>query len=223
MSVTLRGPDGGEGSEGAVYSAYVGHNAAIFPHVMRLHVPVGSTVADVTFGRGTFWKKIDANAYRVFPSDIQTGVDCRSLPYESASLDAVVLDPPYMEGLFRPKAGQMVQHGDFTARYSQAVATTEGGPKYHGAVLQLYMQAGAEAARVLKPGGKLIAKCQDEVSNHKQHWTHLELMTGFQELGLTALDLIVVVRPDRPSTGRIHRQVHARKRHSYFLVFKRDR
>src|SRR5262245_1466259 len=96
---------GGEPSTDLVHSACVGTNADLFPHVLRLHVPAGATVADVTFGPGVFWRNVPAGAYRVLASDfdaaprddsrvpVRGGVDCRELPYDDASVDCVVLDP----------------------------------------------------------------------------------------------------------------------------------
>src|SRR5437867_2367046 len=79
-----------------VFSAYSGANDEVFPNVLKLYVPPGSKIADVTFGQGVFWKKVEKGLYKVRPSDIKLGVDCRSLPYENASFDCVIFDPPYM-------------------------------------------------------------------------------------------------------------------------------
>lgn len=57
-------------------------------------------IADVTYGKGVFWRNVHKEDYDVLPTDIATGVDCRALPYGAATLDAVVFDPPYMEGFF---------------------------------------------------------------------------------------------------------------------------
>jgi hypothetical protein len=38
-------------------------------------------------------------------------------------------------------------------------------------------------------------------------------------VGFYAQDLFVVVRSNRPAVSRMKKQVHARKNHSYFLVF----
>jgi hypothetical protein len=43
-----------------------------------------------------------------------------------------------------------------------------------------------------------------------------------QQLGFTAEDLFVVVRPDRPTFSNIKRQRRARKNHSYFIVYKKQ-
>ncbi len=48
-----KSPDGAATNK-LVFSAYQGTNQEIFPNVISLHVAPGSTVADVTFGKGVF-------------------------------------------------------------------------------------------------------------------------------------------------------------------------
>jgi DNA methylase len=213
---------GGDATSDVVVSASVGGNADIFPSILSLHVRKGATVADVTFGKGVFWKHVPLDDYVVLVSDIRSGVDCTELPYGDGSLDAVVLDPPYMEGLFRKETGHMAgsgTHEAFRRHYSDGNATNGDGPKWHDAVLDLYYRAGDEAHRVLKLGGVLIVKCQDEVSANRQRLTHVELIERFEAKDFYCRDLFVVVRANRPGVSRVKKQVHARKNHSYFLVF----
>lgn len=204
-----------------IISAQVGKNEDLFPEILRLHVPAKTTVADVTYGGGIFWKNVPAKRYKLLATDIAMGVDCRDLPYEDGSIGCVVLDPPYMEGLFRPDTSQLAGSGTYAAfrsAYSNGDSTTEG-PKYHDAVLDLYFKAGREALRVLKPFGVLIVKCQDEVSANLQRLTHVEIINEYERLGFYTKDLFVLVRPNRPAVSRLVKQQHARKAHSYFLVF----
>ena len=212
---------GGVPSSDLFLSAYVGTNAQVFPDVLSLHVPEGSVVADVTYGMGVFWRNVDIGRYKLKASDISQGVDCRKLPYEDGSIDCVVLDPPYMEGFFRKsnahKAG-FGTHNSFREYYSNGDEQVEGA-KWHGAVLDLYFKAGREAHRVLRDNGVLIVKCQDEVSANRQHLTHVEIINEYEGIGFYVKDLFVVVRPNRPGVSRLKKQVHARKNHSYFLVF----
>jgi hypothetical protein len=213
---------GGITTTDVVMSAYVGGNAEVFPQLLALHVPPGSTIADVTWGKGVFWKNVPEGRYKVLATDLKTGVDCRNLPYEDGSLDCVVLDPPYMEGLFRRSKDHLAgagSHAAFREHYSNGDATEEESPKWHAAVLDLYFKAGPEALRVLKENGTLIVKCQDEVSANRQNLTHVEIINEYERLGFYTKDLFIVVRQNRPSVSRLKKQVHARKNHSYFLVF----
>lgn len=212
---------GGVATSDVVMSAHVSGNADVFPQLLKLHVPQGAVIADVTWGKGVFWRNVDRQKYAVTGTDIQSGVDCRNLPYDPQSIDCVVLDPPYMEGLFRRKKDHMAgggTHAAFRKHYSNG-QSTNGGPKYHEAVLDLYFKAGLEAHRVLKPGGVFIVKCQDEVSANRQRLTHVELINEYEQRGFYTKDLFVVVRTNRPVVSRLIRQAHARKNHSYFLVF----
>lgn len=213
---------GGVTTSDVLLSAHVGGNAGLFPRILALHVPRGSVVADVTWGKGVFWANVPRGQYELRATDIQTGVDCRELPYSNGSIDCVVLDPPYMEGLFRKSQDHMAgggSHAAFRANYSNGQATTEPGPKWHAAVTDLYFKAGAEALRVLKPEGVLIVKCQDEVSANRQWLTHVEIINEYERLGFYCKDLFVVVRTNKPVVARLKKQEHARKNHSYFLVF----
>ncbi len=205
-------------------SAHIADNAQVFPQILDLHVPKGSVIADVTYGLGAFWREVPDGLYELKKSDMKTGVDCRSLPYENESLDCVVLDPPYMEGLFRRDTGNLAgagSHKAFRNAYSNGQAH-DGEAKYHDAVLDLYFRAGTEAHRVLKPMGVFIVKCQDEVSANLQRLTHIELTIRYAEMGFYAKDLFVVMRQNAPCITRLKKQEHARKNHSYFMIFRKD-
>lgn len=204
-----------------VVSAHSAGNTEVFSKVIGLHVPEGSVVADVTYGRGVFWRNVPPGRYELRATDIRTGVDCRDLPYGDESVDCVVLDPPYMEGLYRRSKSQLAgtgTHGAFRERYSTG-GETRKGPRWHAAVLDLYVQAGREAFRVLRDRGILIVKCQDEVSAGRQHLTHVEIINEYARMSFYAKDLFVVVRRNAPAVSRLVKQQHARKNHSYFLVF----
>jgi hypothetical protein len=216
---------GGIATSDVVQSAYVSGNADIFPKILALHVPGGSVVADVTWGKGIFWKNVPEDKYVLKATDISAGIDCRNLPYADGSIDCVVLDPPYMEGLFRRDADHLAGAGTYRAfrdTYSNG-DSTEVGPKWHEAVSDLYFKAGREAYRVLRKDGVLIVKCQDEVSAGKQHLTHIEIVNEYESMGFYTKDLFVVVRTNSASISRLKKQVHARKNHSCFLVFVKAR
>ncbi len=211
---------GGEATTDLIGSAFVGSNDGLFPDILKLHVPKDSLVADVTYGKGVFWRNVPKDDYHILPSDIATGTDCRRLPYKSASLDCVVLDPPYMEGFYR-NTGQKAGSGSYAAfrNYYSNGDEQPQGPKWQDAVTHFYIQAGQEAHRVLKENGVLIVKCQDAVSANRQYLTHVDIIVAYEKMGFYIKDLFVLVRQNRPGVSRIKKQVHARKNHSYFLVF----
>ncbi len=211
----------GAATNDLVLSAYVGGNEAVLPRILDLYVAPGGTVADVTYGKGVFWRNVPTDLYNLLATDLQTGTDCRDLPYDDGTIDCVVFDPPYMH---TPGGTAHSTHRPFESYYRNNVTGNRTKAKYHEAVLALYEDGGKEAYRVLRPRGVMIVKCQDEVCSNRQRLTHVEIIHAYQQLGFVAEDLFVVVRTNRPGVSRTVRQVHARKNHSYFLVFwKRDR
>lgn len=206
-----------------VFSSHLGQNSELFPHILSLYVKPGSTIADVTFGNGAFWKSVPADLYRVFKSDLNPkrkgsiiAADSRSLPYGSDSLDCIVFDPPYMH---TPGGTAHDGHQNFEKYYKNNSDNTTG-KKYHEAVLDLYFKSAVEAKRVLRRNGVYIVKCQDEVCACKQRLTHVEIINHLMGLSFLPEDLFVLVRENKPGVSRIVKQLHARKNHSYFLVFR---
>lgn len=194
-------------SPAPVYTAHRGDNSALIAEVARLYLQPGMVVADVTYGRGVFWKQVDLSGIDFHPSDLADGVDFRALPYADRSLDLVVLDPPYAHDPGRMQVNHQYRNAE----------TTRGMD--HRAIVQLYADGMAEAARVLKPRGMLWVKCQDEIECGRQRWTHLELYERALALGYQAQDLFVLVRAS--ATLQVKRQLHARKNHSYLWILRR--
>ena len=232
----------GEATTDVVLSAHVAGNAEVFAQLADLHIPAGHLVADLTYGKGVFWQQIPVGKYSLKFSDIdakvgrdaihdvevETGIDSRALPFGDESVDCLVFDPPYMEGLFRASSGHMAgagTHDAFRHHYSNGKATPDktGQPKWHDAVLDLYLRTGVEAYRCIRNKGLFIVKCQDEVSANKQRLTHVEIISAYESLGFYTKDLFIVMRTNKPGISRLVTQVHARKNHSYFLVFQKTK
>lgn len=214
--VSGRSVRNGEPTNDLVLSAFTVGNDRAFPSILGLYVKPGSIVADVTYGKGVFWRHIPPERYELRASDIRDGIDCRDLPYADGEIDCVVLDPPYMHTPGGTAHGSASPFEDY---YRNNTTGNRTRSKYHEAVLELYVDAGREAHRVLRDRGVLIVKCQDEVCSNRQRFTHVEIMQAYERLGFVAEDLFVIVRNNRPGVSRAVRQVHARKNHSYFLVF----
>jgi hypothetical protein len=212
---TARRVRNGQPSNQLVFSAQQGTNDELFPGILSLYVEPGSTIADITFGKGIFWKRVDTKIYNLKKSDLSTGTDCRALPYRTNSIDCVVFDPPYMH---TPGGTAHVGHQHYEKYYRNNDAS-HPIKKYHEAVLDLYFRTADEAHRVLRSGGKFIVKCQDEVCANRQRLSHVEIINEYANKGFICEDLFVVVRRNKPGMSRVVRQAHARKNHSYFLVF----
>lgn len=213
-SRTKRKSPDGESTNELVFSSHVATNDEVFPFILSLYVEPGSVVADVTYGKGVFWKKVPKGIYQLFPTDLTSGIDCRALPYDNGSIDCVVFDPPYMH---TPGGSAHQNHQNYEEYYKNNQTNSE--KKYHEAVLDLYFTAAKEAWRVLRDGGIYIVKCQDEVCANQQRLTHIELVNELQQQGFITEDLFVVTRRSKPGVSRLITQAHARKNHSYFIVF----
>jgi hypothetical protein len=201
-----------------IFSAHFGNNADQFPQILSLYVPKGSKVADVTYGKGVFWKNVKRENYKLHTTDLSKGVDCRSLPYTDGSMDCVVLDPPYMH---TPGGTAHSNHQNYEGYYRNNGTNNGTGEKYHEAVLSLYFKAGKEAKRVLRDSGIFIVKCADEVCANKQRLTHVELINEYSSNGFMVEDLFVLFRSNKPGVSRMLKQIHARKNHSYFIVLRK--
>jgi len=194
------------------YSIVEGNNADLIAHVAELYAKPTSHIADVTWGKGVFWRKCPH--LDVTGSDLMTvperPYDFRSLPYLPESFDIVVLDPPYIHS-----PGNHVTD----SRYQNA-ATTKG--MLHKDIRQLYIDGMREAARVAKSdGGQVWVKCKDQVQSGMQRWAHVEMLHDALSLGLIGRDLFVLIPKSRTPGGRWNVQHHARKVHSYLWVFER--
>ena len=192
-------------------SAYAGRNDLLIAEVSRLFIRDGDVVADVTYGKGGFWSSVDQTRFVLKSTDLSTGVDFRSLPYDDGSIDVVVLDPPY---IYNPKATVKASiSGSYNINASQeSYATTD-------AVIGMYRDGMREALRVLVPGGLLWVKCQDGIESGKPRWNHVTLALIGKELGYEMRDLFVLLQLSTPTIRWPH-QFHARKNHSYLWIME---
>jgi tRNA G10 N-methylase Trm11 len=185
-----------------IYSVYVGTNSGLIKNVASLYFNQGDRIADVTYGKGVFWKKVDTKKYDIVGSDLLTGIDFRNLPYQDNEFSHSVIDPPYA----RKDLKGMVN----------CYQTTKSAT--HKEIIKLYEDGLKECARITKGSGYILCKCQDEIYGCKQRWSHIEIKEIAEQLGLYAKDLFILVNQKKPRP--VVRQLHARKLHSYLWVFQ---
>jgi SAM-dependent methyltransferase len=182
-------------------------NAELIVEVAKLGYLDG-LVVDATYGLGRFWARW--RPARLIAHDIDPakgdGVDLRRLPESDASVDVVVLDPPY-------KLNGTPSLGDFDHAYGVHEAT-----RWQDRV-QLILDGIVESARVLRPGGRLLLKVQDQVVSGAVRWLTVDCTTHAAAHELDLVDRFDLLRKGRPQpAGR--RQVHAHGRPSTLLVFR---
>lgn len=181
-------------------------NGAMIADVAQLGYITG-TVLDVTYGNGTFWKYWSPPVLITHDLAID-GVDFRKLPEGDASVDCVVLDPPY-------KLNGTPALGEFDERYG--VNVRMAWQNRHAMI----MSGIREAERVLREKGHLLLKCQDQVCSGQVRWQTYEFTQRASVFGLRLVDRFDMLGKARPQPkGR--RQVHAQGRPSTLLVFKLD-
>ena len=200
-----------EGSS-AVYSCVHGDNADLIATVVALHVKPNDRILDTTFGKGGFWRKCHLSKTELVTCDLERPADyqCdfRDLPFPDEEFDHTVFDPPYMHD-----GRTVIVRG----QYNNGLTT---GTMNHNKVIGMYGDGMKECARVTKDGGMLWVKCQDEIESGCQRLSHLEVYAVGVRLGLYARDLFVLHQKGRPILQNRH-QKHARKNHSYLLIFEK--
>ena len=199
-----------------VLTAYVGKNAGLFAQIMRLYVPEGSRVLDMTYGLGNFWDSPGIKErYRLVSMDMDRPAHVRGVlehpPFKAESFDCVVLDPPY------------ANHGaEHTTPMKESIAKSynlKAGTDSRRVYL-MYLEGIKAAAALLRSGGALLVKCQDSIESGRQHWAVQYVLSMGLTSGLVAEDLFILVQDGTPAMRHPY-QKHARKNHSYFWVFKR--
>ncbi|GEM_PF-599007 len=78
-----------------------------------------------------------------------------------------------------------------------------------------------QAFRLLRKNGILCMKTMDTVSGGRQIWTSHYIISKCMEKGFELVDTFILIAKSKPLSGKIKTQIHARKYHSYFFVFRK--
>lgn len=189
----------------------------IIRNILKLHVPGEKIDCDPTFSTGAFYRGtgIDLPKYRYDIRPQAEGVipaDARHLPLADESISCMILDPPFLA-----TKGKSLT-GDTGNLINRRFSVFPDERSLH----QFYVDILLEAHRVLKEDGILIFKCQDKVSSGKQYMTHVFVVNTAVETGFYPKDLFVLLAKNRlVADWQTRHQIHARKYHCYFLVFRK--
>lgn len=195
-----------EGSDGELLDAMLDFYPAISP------LPI----LDATYNTGRIWHG-SKWARRVVSMDIDPQYEPKIIAdnrlmkgVKSRRFGVVVYDPPHVGPQGRDKSVKRFDV-DFGA-------TMDCGREHNWTLSYLYPPFLAQAKRVLKPEGLLLAKITDMVNNHRSKWAHVDFMRMAKEAGFTVCDLIIKVRSGPMVSSKWQQAHHARKRHCFWIV-----
>jgi hypothetical protein len=100
------------------------------------------------------------------------------------------------------------------ARFGELVGTIAD-------LMLFYFEAMNEIKRVLRPGGYLVFKCQDGVLSGENNNNYNTICNMAEAMGFKWVDLFILLAKHRMMHPKHKTQRHARKYHSYFIVFRR--
>lgn len=181
-------------------------------NIVNLHLD-GKIEVDPTYSKGVFYKdgRVPQPSFKfdLLPKTEDTEqASAENLPFEDNSVCSVVFDPPFIVG------------------HTKGIPTGIIGERFHGFpyisdLWHWYDLCLEEHYRILKDGGKLVFKCQDTVSSGKQWLSHVHIINKAESLGFYTKDLFVLLAKSRLIGHNHTNQKHARKFHSYFIVFEK--
>lgn len=181
----------------------------ILQNIIKLYCPQGFYL-DPTYSTGNFYSgavqppslKMD-----ILPQTADTiQADCRFLPVKDHSISSLIFDPPFVVG---PNSSP----GIMRDRFSCFSSVTN--------LWKFYEESLAEFSRVIVPKGIVVFKCQDMVSGGKQWISHVSIINSAIKYGFYTQDIFILLAKNRVISPNTLHQKHARKYHSYFLVFSK--
>jgi tRNA G10 N-methylase Trm11 len=184
----------------------------IIQNILDLHCPQGIEL-DPTYSKGVFYKNAKISEplekFDLYPQTEDTlQADACNLPHLDGQISSIMFDPPFIAGHTKNKPSGIM------------------GERFHGFryvkdLWEWYDKCLAEFYRVLDKKGILIFKCQDTVSSGKQHLSHVHIINEAEKLGFYTKDLFILLAKNRIQGHNHANQKHARKFHSYFIVFEK--
>lgn len=190
----------------------------IIDNILTLYVPSHQIDCDPTYSKGLFYKhtRIKQPIYKfdIKPQTPDTVMaDARDLPLPDESLGCIMFDPPFLATTGKSLISK--EDNNLLNRRFGVLSNEQQ-------LFEFYNDCMKEFYRILKPDGILIFKCQDKVSSSKQYLSHVAIIQEAIQLGYYPIDLFVLLAKSRlTAQWQMKNQKHARKFHSYFLVFKK--
>lgn len=186
----------------------------IIESIITLYCPKGIQL-DPTYSKGVFYKNIKEPLIKMdirpqVPGTIKA--DARHLPLKSESIDSIMFDPPFLA-----TTGPSLGKQDASNKINKRFGVFPNELELH----KFYSECIKEFHRVLFQNGHLIFKCQDKVSSGKQYMSHVFIINEAVAAGFYPIDLFILEAKNRIVADWQKNQRHARKYHSYFIIFQK--
>ncbi len=181
----------------------------ILHNILTLYIKDNTFECDLTYSTGVFYQRLRQPKYKYdkFPlfADVMPLGHADSLP--DGIMNSIVFDLPF---IVRPSSNKaLMVDKRFTAFRSvdELVNTNRE-------MLRL-------SYRLLKKGGYLVIKTQDTNYTGRQIWTSFMVQQFASEIGFTLEDVFILLANHAIVGKTLIQQRHARKYHSYFMVFRK--
>lgn len=199
----------------------------IINDIIELYIPCGRIEADITYSTGNFYGRFTdyvieqpIHKFDVAPMDetITKIEPWGDLPLGDGSIKSCMFDPPFV---ISPRDSASVKEISKNKKSSLIFKRFSG---YYpiNELLDSYYHWISEMYRVLEDGGIGIIKCQPTVTGGKQLNSHHYIWFICECLGFDMLDEFILLAKNRLISGKVTKQQHARKYHSYFLVVRKS-
>jgi hypothetical protein len=203
-----------------VKSVY-GSNYEVIRNIMDLY-EIEKFDLDCTYSKGKFWKDLPKPTYKsdIYPID-ETVINATSenLPFDDNSMRSVMYDPPFViVGSGKTHKNNKTGSSIIAKRFEGYGTFDDLKINYYNSLKELY--------RITDNGGFVVMKCQDTVSGGKQHLSHVMVINMGISLGFYPRDFFILtsnVRVNAFNGTKWTKQHHARKYHSYFIVFEKTK
>ena len=211
------GVEDGSGTYQPLPSIWDGSDADLLERLLNFYPRKRpERILDATVNSGRFWVGSSRNVVGIdIDAKHQPSViaDNRRMPFNRSTFDVIVYDPPHIPNQGRDRSK------DFNSRFGLVLKSSA---EYGYNFTHLYPPFVSEAYRVLRPEGVLFCKVADYVHNHRYQWAHIEVVRAATDVGFCACDCIVKIRKGPIVDPRWKTAHHARRRHCYWLVFRKS-
>lgn len=203
-------------------SVVMGRDKDVIPSLLAVHAMPNPVILDACHNRGVMWKGTGYEPHKKLDIEPQTDDtergDYMAMPYDDETFDVVAFDPPHLPAhAASPGSSGIERH--------QYGLTEHGEHRQGDNVVPEFPLFLAEAKRVLRPNGIVIAKIADLVHNHRYQWQHVDFILAAREVGLSPCDAVVKADPcaSNLKSSKWKNVRHFRRAHCFWIVVRKGR